>query len=265
MPLGLSTYAFFWQHSDAAQRPLTVGQMLEETRDLGGSVFQICDYPAIEGTSDDDLAEIRRAARASDIALELGTRGVQTAHLLKYLDLAAKLDVTFVRSMLNTAAHKPTVTEAITLLKEVLPAFEERGVTIGLETYEQVSTDDLIRVVEGVASPFLGVCLDPANCVARLEMPADVIDRVAPYVVNMHIKDFTFTRQDGWVGFSLIGCPLGEGLLDYDAMIERVQPDSKMISQIVEHWLPWQGTIEQTCQLERQWTRHNVDTLRSKS
>ena len=265
MTVGLSTYAFFWQHSDAAPRPLTVVQMLEQTRDLGGGVFQICDYPAIETTSDADLAEIRGAARAADIQLELGTRGVQTAHLLDYLDLATKLDVTFVRSMLNTASHKPTVTEAITLLKEVLPAFKERGVSIGLETYEQVSTNDLVRVVEGVASPFIGVCLDPANCVARLEMPADVIDRVAPYVVNMHIKDFTFTRQDGWVGFSLIGCPLGEGFLDYDAMIEKVKPDSKTISQIVEHWLPWQGTIEQTCQLEQQWTRHNIDTLRSTS
>ena len=264
MAVGLSTYAFFWQHSEAAQRPLTVVQMLEETWDLGGSVFQICDYPAIETTSDAELADIRRAAQAADIQLELGTRGVTPAHLLTYLDLATQLDVTFVRSMLNTAAHKPTVTEAVTLLKEVVPAFAERGVTIGLETYEQVSTDDLVRVVEGVASPYLGVCLDPANSVARLELPANVIDRVAPYVVNMHIKDFTFTRQDGWVGFSLIGCPLGEGLLDYGAMIEKVQPDSKMISQVIEHWLPWQGTIEATCQLERQWTRHNIDTLRSK-
>ena len=71
--------------------------------------------------------------------------------------------------------------------------------TIGLETYEQVSTDDLIQVVEGVGSPFLGVCLDPANSVARLELPVDVIDRTAPFVVNMHVKDFTFTRQAGGV------------------------------------------------------------------
>jgi len=70
MAVGLSTYAFFWQHSDAAQRPLTVVQMLEQTRDLGGSVFQICDYPAIETTSDAGLAEIRAAAQAADIALE---------------------------------------------------------------------------------------------------------------------------------------------------------------------------------------------------
>ena len=79
-------------------------------------------------------------------------------------------------------------------------------------------------MVRAVASPQLGVCLDPGNCVARLETPDYVIAEVAPYVVNMHVKDFAFTRAEGWVGFSLTGCPLGAGLLDYDAMIRAVRP-----------------------------------------
>jgi sugar phosphate isomerase/epimerase len=263
MAVGLSTYAFFWQHSDRAPRPLSVTRMLEETAALGGRVFQICDYPAIETTSDADLAEIRRVAEAAGIRLELGTRGVTPEHLRTYLDLATKLDVTFVRSMLNTADHRPSVSEAVSLLRETLPSFAERGVTIGLETYEQVATTDLVTVIEEVASPYLGVCLDPANSVARLELPSQVIDLVAPYVVNMHVKDFAFTRQAGWVGFSLVGCPLGEGLLDYDAMVETVRPDPVKVNQVVEHWLPWQGSFDQTCQLEQQWTRHAIDILRS--
>jgi hypothetical protein len=40
----------------------------------------------------------------------------------------------------------------------------------------------------------------------------------------MDIKDFAFTRQAGWVGFTLAGCPLGEGLLDYDEMAAGVDP-----------------------------------------
>ncbi len=68
------------------------------------------------------------------------------------------------------------------------------------------------------------MCLDPANCVAALELPRDVVDRDAPYVKNWHVKDFAFTRQDGWVGFNLVGCPLGEGLLDYDSIAKAVDP-----------------------------------------
>jgi 3-oxoisoapionate decarboxylase len=263
MAIGLSTYAFLWQFSETAERPLTLIDMVKKTHQLGLSVFQICDYAPLQDMSDDELAEVRDVAESSGIQLELGTRGIQTLHLMNYLDIAWKLGVTFLRTMLHTPDHKPSVPEAIALLNEVLPAFADRGITIGLETYEQVSTDDLIHVVEGVGSPLLGVCLDPANSVARLELPADVIDRTTPFVVNIHIKDFTFTRQAGWVGFSLIGCPLGEGFLDYDRMISVVQPGAN-VNQVIEHWLPWQGTSKETCQLEEQWTQHNIDILRNK-
>jgi 3-oxoisoapionate decarboxylase len=263
MAIGSSTYAFFWRFSETAERPLTLIDMVKKTHELGLSVFQICDYAPIQAMSDAELAEIRDVADSSGVQLELGTRGIQKSHLMNYLDIASKLGATFLRTMLHVPDHKPSVSEAIALLNEVLPVCADRGTTIGLETYEQVSTEDLIRVVEGVGSPFLGVCLDPANSVARLELPVDVIDRTAPFVVNMHVKDFTFTRQAGWVGFMLIGCPLGEGLLDYDSMIAVVQPAAN-VNLIIEHWLPWQGTSKESCQLEEQWTQHNVNILRSK-
>ncbi|MER7787536.1 sugar phosphate isomerase/epimerase family protein [Streptomyces sp. NPDC097640] len=261
MALGLSTYAFFWQISGKAPKRLTLPDLLHRTRELGVGVFQICDYPLIETFDDAELADLRALAEELGIQLELGTRGVRPSHLLKYLDLADKLGATFVRSMLNTNDHRPTVDEAVALLHEALPAYAERGVTVGLETYEQVSTDDLLAVVTGVDSPHLGVCLDPGNSVARLERPADVIDRTAPYVVNIHVKDFSFTRRDGWVGFTFAGCPLGEGLLDYGHMVGAVRPEERGVNQIVEHWLPWQGGFEETARLEDAWTKHSVTTL----
>ncbi|MGV9854935.1 sugar phosphate isomerase/epimerase family protein [Streptomyces sp. NPDC003442] len=261
MAIGLSTYAFFWRTSPKAPRPLTLADMLRSTHDLGVGVLQICDYPSIETYRDEELAELRTMAEALGIRLELGTRGIRPGHLLRYLELAEKLGASFVRSMLNTHDHRPAVPEAVELLREAVPGYAARGVTLGLETYEQISTDDLLAVVTAVDSPHLGVCLDPGNSVARLERPADVIDRTAPYVVNIHVKDFAFTRRDGWVGFTLAGCPLGEGLLDYDRMIAAVRPEEKGVHQIVEHWLPWQGGFEETARLEDQWTRQCVRTL----
>ena len=85
----------------------------------------------------------------------------------------------------------------------------------------------LVRIIEAVGSPALGVCLDPANCVAALELPRDVVTTAAPHVKNWHVKDFAFTRQAGWVGFNLVGCPLGEGLLDYDGIAQGRRPGSQ--------------------------------------
>jgi len=261
MAIGLSTYAFFWRSSAAASRPFGLREMLDETAGLGAGVFQICDYPAIESMTVAELRAVREHAADLGITLELGTRGIAPEHLERYRELAGALDVRFVRSMLRTSDHQPSPAESVALLRAELPRYRDQGLTLGLETYEQVATRDLVDVVRAVASPQLGVCLDPGNCVARLETPDYVIAEVAPYVVNMHVKDFAFTRAEGWVGFSLTGCPLGEGLLDYDGMIRAVRPGERGISQVVEHWLPRADSIEETCRTEQEWTRHSVEFL----
>jgi len=261
--IGLGTYAFFWQHSEKAPQPLTLADMLRRTADLGVNLFQICDYLPILGYSAAELSDLKKLADELDITLELGTRGVGVAHLETFLKLSDVLGATMVRSMINTADHRPTISEAQELLAQTLPAYEAAGVTIALETYEQVSSTDLVSLVEAVGSPSLGICLDPANSVAALENPVDVIDRCAPYVVNMHVKDFEFTRRGGWVGFTLEGAELGTGLLDYEHLMRTIEPETRGISRIVEHWLPWQDSFEETSRIENLWNAHNLAYLRS--
>ncbi|PRY66943.1 sugar phosphate isomerase/epimerase [Glaciihabitans tibetensis] len=262
--IGLGTYSFFWQHSSLVAEPLTLADMLRRTRELDVEVFQICDYPQLLDYSAAEARELRVVADGLGIQLELGTRGVQSDHLASYLSLAETLGATVVRSMINTADHKPSLDEAEGLLRTVLPSFEGAGVTVALETYEQVRSADLVALIEAVASPSLGICLDPANSVAALENPVEVIDRCAPYVANIHSKDFAFTRRGGWVGFTLEGVPLGTGLLDYDYLLEKVRPDERGINQIIEHWLPLGETIEDTIRLENSWNTSNLQYLRSK-
>jgi len=262
--IGLGTYAFFWQHSSLTPQPLTLADMLQLTSDEGVELFQICDYEQILGYSAAELRDLRSLADDLGITLELGTRGVLPDHLAGYLGLAETLGATTVRSMINTAEHRPTLAEAESLLRTALPAYENAGVTVALETYEQVQSRALVALVEAVGSANLGICLDPANSVAALENPRDVIDRCAPYVANIHVKDFAFTRRGGWVGFTLEGVPLGTGLLDYDYLLETVKPAERGINQIIEHWLPLGDTIEDTIALENQWNTSNLQYLRSK-
>lgn len=262
--IGLGTYSFFWQHSERAPEPLSLPAMLRRTRDLGVGVFQICDYLPILGYSAAELAALHSLADELGIGIELGTRGVGQEHLATFLHLADVLGATVVRSMVNTAEHRPSMGEAEALLRASLPSYADAGVTLALETYEQVRTADLVGLVEAVGSPSLGICLDPANTVAALELPRDVVERTAPYVANVHVKDFAFTRRDGWVGFTLEGAALGTGLLDYDHLVATVQPEARGVNQIIEHWLPWQGSFDETSRLENLWNEQNIAYLRSK-
>lgn len=262
--IGLSSYAFFWQLSDQVSQPMNIHDALRKAADLGVDLFQICDYAPLETMNDDELAAVRRTADELGITLEVGTKGIRPEHLRTFLHIAQVLGSDLLRTMFNVPGHTPDNDEAVQIFTDVLPEFEAAGVRIAVETYEQVPTERILDVVRRVNSPYLGICSDPANTVAGLEMPQQVIDAVAPYVLNMHIKDFAFSRKQGWVGFTYSGAPLGEGLLDYDYMVGKIQPKERHINQIVEHWLPWQDSEAETILLENQWTQQSLDFLRSK-
>ena len=258
MAIGLSTYSFFWRWHPTATEPLSLPGMLARTQDWGAELLQVCDHPAIEEYDEAQLRELAGDARRRGLELELGTRGIGTEHLGRYLGIAERLEARLVRSMV-TAQEADAAEE---LLRAVLPAYERAGVVLALETYEQVPTPRLVEVVEAVGSPALGICLDPANCVAALEHPVATVELTADLVRNLHVKDFGFSRQAGWVGFTLAGVPLGEGLLDLDHLYATVRPVQRDISQVVEHWLVWQGDSATTCRLEDEWTQHSLDRMR---
>ena len=259
--IGLSTYSFFWQWHETAPRPLTLAEIVAKTASWDVDLLQLCDYPALDRYDAAQAADLAAAGRDHGVAYELGTRGLDTAHLLHYLDLAGHLDVTLVRSMVR----REEITDAPELLAKVVPAYADAGVTLALETYEQIPTRTLVDLVSSADSPHLGIVLDPGNSVAALETPRSTIDLTSALTRNLHVKDFAFSRQAGWVGFTYAGARLGEGLLDYDYLVEQVRPHERGINQIVEHWLIWQGDAASTCRLEDDWTLHNLAYLRRKA
>ena len=261
--IGLGTYAFFWQHSDRVDEPLSLIGALEATRAQDVGLFQICDYAPLLTMSAAELREAALAARRLGIRIELGTKGVAPGHLMTFLRLAERFDAGVVRSMVFAPGFRPTLDEAERMLREVMPAYEVDGVTLALETYEQVPTRELVGLIKRVGSDRLGICLDPANVVAGLELPRDAVERCAPLTRNIHAKDFAFARQEGWVGFTYSGAPMGEGLHDYPHLLAVVDPESRGVNEIVEHWLPWQGDPETTIRAEIAWTATALDYLRS--
>ncbi|TDE08345.1 sugar phosphate isomerase/epimerase family protein [Jiangella asiatica] len=261
--IGLGTYAFFWQHSDRVDEPLSLVGAFQATRELGVELFQICDYAPLETMDDADLRRAAAAARDLGLTIELGTKGIEPGRLTRFLDLADRFDARLVRSMLNGPDSRPTLAEAKDWLGAALPAYEAAGVTLALETYEQVPTDHLVALVSSLGTERLGICLDPGNVVARLERPRDAVELTAGHVANVHVKDFAFARQPGWVGFTYGGAPMGSGLHDYPHLLDTVRPRERGINEIVEHWLPWQGDAPTTVRTERDWTRITLDYLRS--
>ena len=68
--IGLSTYSFFWQHSDRAPQPLDLPAMLHKTRELDADVFQICDYQPLLGYTAAQLRSLKALAEELGISVE---------------------------------------------------------------------------------------------------------------------------------------------------------------------------------------------------
>lgn len=262
--IGLGTYAFYWQHSDAVPEPLSLIGAFEETRRLGVELFQICDYAPLDSMTEAQLRDAAHAAAGLGMTVQLGTKGLQTAQLERFLRLAERFQARVVRSMVkDESGAAPRLDDARRMLRAVLPAYERAGVMLVLETYEQLATAELIALVQDFGSSALGICLDPANVVARLEDPRACVELCGPYVGNVHAKDFAFDRQPGWVGFTFAGAPMGTGLHDYPHLLRTVHPRERGVDEIVEHWLPWQGDAATTISTEQRWTRLAIEYLRS--
>jgi 3-oxoisoapionate decarboxylase len=262
--LGLSTYAYFWRMSDRVPTPMSLDDAMRDAAAAGVDLFQICDHLPLDTATDARLASIRALAESLGLTLEIGTRGTAPEHLTRYLHIADVLGVTLVRSMWSSGADLPTPDEAEARIRMVIPFYEAAGVTLALETYEVVTSTALVDLVTTIGSPALGICLDPANTVANLELPADVTARCAPYIVNWHVKDFDFTRSPGWVGFQYTGVPIGTGRLSYDDIAAAISPDERGINRVIEFWLPWQDDPQTTVRTEQEWTANTIEYIRSK-
>lgn len=247
MKPGLSTYAYLWR------RP-SLTDMLEDVARLDGEVLQICDWPALDATSRSERRALSARAASLGIELELGTRADNPSEVRRYLRYCDDLDARLLRVLPGPSLASPGN------LGEVLPACEAAGVTLALETYESISSLVLLDLVTHLDHPRLGICLDPSNCIAALELPGEVTARLGPHTVNVHVKDFVFRRRDDRIGFLLVGCPLGEGMLDLSGLMRAARDSPAHPNAIVELWLPDSG--ERTRKIEADWAAASMRRLR---
>ena len=268
MRVGVGSYSYPWAIGIKSylppREPLSAFGVLEAANDLDVRVVQIADNMPLDQMPESALDRLRDRARQLGTELEVGTRGLEPPLLLRYLDIALRLGARLVRTLMpiSTPASKPDLRQLEAWIREVLPAFEASGVSIAIENYERHSYRELLRLVESVASPSVGVCLDTLNSIGAVETPREVVHALAPHALNLHVKDFQIRRVDSGLGYLVTGCAAGEGLLDVDWVIDEVTGYGRDVNLIVELWTPFAGSVEETIAVEREWAARSVRFLK---
>jgi sugar phosphate isomerase/epimerase len=105
----------------------------------------------------------------------------------------------------------------VRFLTTLAPVARDLGIHINLETHEEITSFELVRIVETVGPDVLGVTFDTANVVQRLEHPTWAARRLAPYVRQTHVKDYGLVGRSDGLDFQLRPC--GQGVVDFAEIV----------------------------------------------
>lgn len=264
--LGIGSYAFRWAGGIGDRippEPISPLQILDRAAALGVGLVQFADNIPLHRQDADAIDALGQRATALNIKIELGMTGCDPALVGTYLDLAGKLGASLLRIAPSAEESAGSDRDVAALFKDIVPAARAANVILAVENHFHLPSPRLVTIIEDVAEANLGVCLDVANSIACEEWPAETIALLAPYAVNLHLKDFRIALDPHGVGCAIVGVPLGQGLTDigavYDALAKYGRTD---INTVLEHWLPWQGSFAASAEQEISWLEQSVTAAR---
>jgi sugar phosphate isomerase/epimerase len=266
MRLGISSYTFVWAAGvpgyESPRTPLTRHQLLQIALGLGVHVVQIADNMPLDRLSATEVNRLAAHARELNLSLEAGTCGFEPDHLQRYLELAVRLSSPILRVVMDSRDHHITPDQAVPTLKKILPAFEQANVVLAIENHDRLRAKQLAEIIERANSTALGICLDTANSLGCGEDVFTVLHTLAPWIVNVHIKDFIAVRLPHKKGFTIEGCPAGQGALDLPTLFAELHHLPHDPNIILELWPPPENNLDATIAKESAWTQQSIGELR---
>ncbi len=266
MRLGLASYTYTWAIGVTGaepEDPMTAMQLVSRAAELGVHVVQISDNLPLSAFSSGALEKLRAHAVANEVSIEVGTRGIDHDHLLRYLAIARLFDAPFLRVVTDTAVSQPEPAEILAALLRVMPAFERAGIQLAIENHDRFTSDQLLDMLRRIDSPEVGICLDTANSYGAQEGMREVAASLAPRTINLHVKDYVIARLWHNMGFSIEGRPAGQGMLDIPWLLNLVRSNGHgSPNAVIELWTPRQDDLDATIRTEARWAEESVRYMR---
>lgn len=264
MQLGIGTYTYGWAvgtPENRPDRPLTELALLDRAVAAGIRLVQIGDNLPAHTLAEERLVAFEEQARQQGITLEVGARGLTDTSLEQYIKLAQRLRSRLVRFVIDTAGYEPAIDDIIGILRNAVPALATKDITVGLENHDRLLAREFAQIIKQVGSSQVGICLDSVNSMGAGEGLAEVVKTLAPYTVNLHIKDFGIRRLPHLMGFQIDGRPAGQGLLNIPWLVEQVSQHGRCQTAILEQWVVPEPTLQASIDKEAIWATESLNYL----
>jgi sugar phosphate isomerase/epimerase len=246
------------------ERPLSIMALLHIAEEKHIRRLQLCDnlIEPLHTLNEDTLDDIRLAALDFDIQIEIGMRRLTVQNLLNYLEIARFFNSPFLRIVIDDIDYRPSLDEVIDVIHKVIDDFKKNNIILSIENHDRFAVKSIIDIIEKTDRQYVGICLDTANSLGAGEGIKEVVTALAPYTVNLHVKDFKIKRVSHKMGFIVEGCAAGEGMLNIPYILEKLKPHHRCLSATLEVWSNPLSTVERTLKREAEWVDKSLRYLK---
>jgi sugar phosphate isomerase/epimerase len=190
--------------------------------------YATSEAPELRAIGDGDIVEGFRRMMAACAAIECRELWISTANFKPaYRGRLAydrfRTDVTWAEQLAATERF----------LHTLAPMARDVGIHMNLETHEEITSFEIVRLVENVGPDVLGVVLDTANPLQRAEHPVYAARRVAPYVRQTHVKDAFIAYNEDALDFQLRPC--GQGVVDFREILPILAAANPTLNLSIEN------------------------------
>ncbi len=230
MQLGLDTNSYRMATGLYEFRParrLDLRGLLAKAEELGLEGVHIANPRLLESTEPSYIGELRREAQQRSLYLELGAQGTDALRLREAIQVAAALGCTVVRTFVGAdrqsgwAAWRQQLDRAVEGLKQIVAFAKDAGVRIAVENHGDLTSPELVNLLDKVGSEWVGACLDTGKPLLVIEDPVVAAKNLAPYLVTACLTDYRLVATP--TGARVVGCALGEGVVHFLPIIELLR------------------------------------------
>ena len=134
-------------------------------------------------------------------------------------------------------------------IARAVPIVEKHKLPLGIENHKDWTAEEMPKLLHSYSSEYVGANIDFGNNLSLLDDPMELVEALAPFVINTHIKDMAVEEYAD--GFLLAEVPLGQGFLDLKRMVSLLvskRPNVKFSLDMITR-----DPLKITCLTEKYW------------
>jgi sugar phosphate isomerase/epimerase len=120
----------------------------------------------------------------------------------------------------------------VRLVQSLAPLLRDLGARLCLKTHEEITSFEVLNMIEQVGPELLSVCFDPANVLVRIEAPLASARRLLPFIRQIQLDDavvaFAPPGLERWL------YPVGGGIVDWAALFGLLETQDVAYQYTIE-------------------------------